>query len=77
MFIGFTTLTFVWGFGWQVQNLEALTDIAETMEHVFNAKERAIKQALWTVFQAVCLGMGFIYFVVAYKDPLRSSLQPT
>jgi hypothetical protein len=57
--------------------LEVLTDIAETMEHVFSSKERAIKQALWTVFQVVCLGMGFMHFVFAYRDPLRSSLQPT
>ncbi|XP_024357710.1 uncharacterized protein [Physcomitrium patens] len=62
----------------QVQNLEVLTDIAETMECVFSAKDRAISQAIWTTFQALCLGLGFIHFITAYRDPVvQNSLLPT
>jgi hypothetical protein len=60
-----------------VENLEVLSNIVETMEYVFSAKERAIRQTMWTVFQALCLGMGLVNFMVSWRNPLQSSLQPT
>ena len=61
----------------KVQNLEVLSQFAETMEYVFNAKKRAIRQTMWTVFQAFCLGMVLMNFIVSCRNPLQSSLQPT
>lgn len=61
----------------QVENLEVLSNIVETMEYVFSAKDRVIRQTMWTVFQALCLGMGLVNFMVSWRNPLQSSLQPT
>ena len=57
--------------------MEVLSNIVETMEYVFSAKDQAIRQTMWTVFQALCLGMGLVNFMVSWRNPLQSSLQPT
>ncbi|KAG0582026.1 hypothetical protein KC19_3G027600 [Ceratodon purpureus] len=61
----------------QVQNLEMRSEVVETMECVTSAKDRAMRQTMWTVFQAVCLGIGLMSFILSCSNSLPSYLQPT
>ncbi|XP_024381967.1 uncharacterized protein [Physcomitrium patens] len=60
-----------------VNNLEVPSNITKSADVAVNAKDQAIKQVLWTLFQALGLGIGLLYFIVSYNDHMLIPLQPT
>lgn len=61
----------------KVHDLEALTDIALSMEDVFSIKDKVLQHSLVTAFQALMLCFGLTIWLSSFTDPMRNSLLPT